>query len=94
LFGCYITFPYLTIKNISPSKTGDAPQMGTLSQKGLVVFAAKSWYDLDLQGSDPNVACDTLSQYGDHFSEIVLKSDFKSGSYGPDIICCKDMLSP
>jgi hypothetical protein len=31
----------------------------------------------DLQGSDPNVEGDTSSQYGDHFCEIVVKSDFK-----------------
>ena len=30
-------------------------------------FAARWCYDLDLQGSDPNVARDTLSQYGNHF---------------------------
>ena len=29
--------------------------------------------DLDLQGRDPNVACDTMSQNGDHICEIVLK---------------------
>jgi len=37
------------------------------------VFAARSYFDLDLQGSNPNVACDTASQYGYHFCEIVLK---------------------
>jgi hypothetical protein len=42
--------------------------------------------DLDLQGSDPNVACDMSSHYGDHFCEIVLKSDLKYQSYGPDTI--------
>ena len=30
-------------------------------------FAAMSCCDLDLQGSDPNFACDKSSQYGDHF---------------------------
>ena len=40
-------------------------------------FAARSCCDLDLQGSDPNVARDTPSQYGDHFCEIFSKSDFK-----------------
>jgi len=40
-------------------------------------FAARSCCDLDLQGSDPNVARNRSSQCGDHFSEIVLKSDFK-----------------
>jgi len=42
-------------------------------------FAAMSCCDLVLQGtcSDPNVARDTSSQYGDHFCEVVLKSDFK-----------------
>jgi len=35
-----------------------------------IVFAARSCCDLDLQGSDPNVACNTASQYGDHFCEI------------------------
>ena len=39
-------------------------------------FAARSCCDVDLQGSDPNHAHDT-SQYGDHFCEIVLKSNFK-----------------
>jgi hypothetical protein len=48
-------------------------------------FASRSYCDHDLQGSDPNVARYTSSQYGDHFSEIVLKSDFKK-SYGPDTI--------
>ena len=41
------------------------------------VFAARSCCDLDLQGSDPNLAHDIATQYGDHFCEIVLKSDFK-----------------
>ena len=40
-------------------------------------FAARSCFDLDLQGSDPNVAHDMSPQYGDHFCEIVLKSYFK-----------------
>ena len=40
-------------------------------------FAARSCCDLDLQGSDPNVAHDTSSQYGDYLCEIVSKSDFK-----------------
>jgi hypothetical protein len=33
--------------------------------------------ELDLQGSDPNVACQTTIQYGDHLCEIVVKSDLK-----------------
>jgi len=33
--------------------------------------------DMLKQGSDPNVAHDMSSQYGDHYFEIVLKSDFK-----------------
>ena len=40
-------------------------------------FAARSCCDLDLQGSNPNVAPDTAPQYGDHFCKIVLKWDFK-----------------
>jgi hypothetical protein len=36
----------------------------------------RSCCDLDLQNSDPNVARDTSSQYGDDFCEIVVKSDF------------------
>jgi len=40
-------------------------------------FAARSCCDLDLQGSDENVARNMSSQYGDHFSENILKSDFK-----------------
>jgi len=46
-------------------------------------FATRSCCDLDIQGSYPNLACDTSSHYGDHICEIVLKSDFKSRSYGP-----------
>ena len=34
-------------------------------------------HSTDLQGSNRNVAFDTSSQYGDHFCEIVLKSNFK-----------------
>jgi hypothetical protein len=37
----------------------------------------RSCCDLDLQGSDSNVVRDKSSQYGDHFCEIVVKSDFK-----------------
>jgi len=37
----------------------------------------RSCCDLDLQGSSPNVAPDMFSQNGDHFCEIVSKSDFK-----------------
>ena len=40
-------------------------------------LAARSCCDLDLQGSNQNVARDMSSQYGDHFCEIVVKSDFK-----------------
>jgi len=40
-------------------------------------FTARSCCDLDLQGIDPNVASDMSSQYGDHFCETVVKSDFK-----------------
>ena len=40
-------------------------------------FATRLRCDLDLQGSDPNVARDTSSQYGDYFCELVSKSDFK-----------------
>jgi len=47
-------------------------------------FAARSCCDLDLQGSDPNVARDTSSQYGDHFCEIFSKADFKKQCYGSD----------
>jgi len=52
-------------------------------------FAARSSCDLDLQGSNPNVARDTLSQYGDHSCEIVVKFDFKSQSHGPETILLK-----
>ena len=44
---------------------------------GQTDFAARSCCDIDLQGSDQNLACDMSSQYGDHFCEIVLKSNFK-----------------
>ena len=40
-------------------------------------YAARSCCDLDLQGSDPNLARDKSSQYGDHCCEIVVKSDLK-----------------
>jgi len=49
-------------------------------------FAARSCCDLDLQGSDPIGARHTWPQYGDHFCEIVSKSDFKKQSYRPDTI--------
>jgi len=42
--------------------------------------------DLGLQGINPDVARDTLSQYCDHFCEIVVNIDFKSQSYGPETI--------
>jgi len=47
---------------------------------------ARSCCDLDLQGSDPNVARDTSSPYGDHFCEIFSKFNFKKQSYWPDTI--------
>jgi len=40
-------------------------------------FAARSCCDLDLQDSDQNFARDMSSHKGDHFCEIVVKSDFK-----------------
>ena len=40
-------------------------------------FAAMSCCDLHLQGIDTKVVCDISSQYGDHFCERVLRSDFK-----------------
>jgi len=49
-------------------------------------FAARSCCDLELQGSDPNIARDTSSQYDDHFCEIFSKSDFKKQSNWPDTI--------
>jgi len=51
----------------------------TLNNKvmGQTHFDAKSYCDLDLQGIDPNIVCNTLSQYGCHFCEIVVKSNYK-----------------
>jgi len=49
-------------------------------------FAARSCCDLDLQGSNPNVTRNMSFEYGDHFCEIVVKSDFKKQSYRPDAI--------
>ena len=49
-------------------------------------FAARSCCDLGLQGSNPNDARKTLSQYGDNYCKIVVKLDFKSKSYGPENI--------
>ena len=54
-------------------------------------FAARSCCELDLQGSDQTVGHDMSSHYGDHFCEIVVKSDFKYESYEPDFAarsCC------
>ena len=48
-------------------------------------FAARSCCDLHIQGSEPNFVRDTSSQYGDHFCDIVLKSDFKKQSNGTDM---------
>jgi hypothetical protein len=53
---------------------GDAPRMGTLSQGKVSCITIEVNFE---NGSDPNVAHDTLSQYGDYFCEIVVKSDFK-----------------
>jgi len=36
-------------------------------------LAARPCCDLDIKGSDPNVACDTATLYGDHFCKVVLK---------------------
>jgi hypothetical protein len=36
--------------------------------------------------NNPNIVHNTLSQYGDHFCEIVVKSDFKKRSNVPDMI--------
>jgi len=47
-------------------------------------FAARSHCDLDLQARDPNLARDTSWQHGGYFCKIILKSDFKIQSYGPD----------
>jgi len=47
--------------------------------------STRSCCDLDLQGSDLNVARDTLSRYVDHICEKVLKSNFKLWSYGADL---------
>jgi len=52
-------------------------------------FAARSCCDLGLQGSNPNVARDKLSQYGDHLCKKVVKVDLKSQSYGPETILLK-----
>ena len=49
-------------------------------------FDERSCCDLDSQGSDPNVARDTSSQYDNHSYEIVVKFDFKSQRYGPTTI--------
>ena len=52
-------------------------------------FAARSCCDLGLQGSNPNVARDKLSQYGNHLCEIVIKFDLKLQMYGPETILLK-----
>jgi len=40
------------------------------------------------------IACDTASQNGDHFSEIGLKWDFKEQSYAPDTILLQGHAVP
>ena len=59
--------------------TNDPLNELTLRNTGRTQFASQ--YELihshDLQGSNQNVARDTPSQYGDHYCEIVVKSDFK-----------------
>jgi len=79
----------MSIPNKSRSEPGYAPRIG-IGHKEVVV---KSDFKVlgqtrfcCLQGSNPNVARDTLSKYGDQSCEIVVKSDFKSQSYGPDTI--------
>jgi len=52
-------------------------------------FAARSCCDLGLQGSNPNIARDTLFQHGDQSCEIVVNFDFKSQSYEPETILLK-----
>ena len=64
-------------------------------------FATRSCCDLGLQGSNPNVTCDTLSQYGDHSCNIRLQiiklwagnyfaersyCDFKFQSSNPNVV--------
>jgi hypothetical protein len=55
-------------------------------------FAARSCCDLDIQGSDPDVACDTSSQYGDHFCEIFLNPTSNYKVMDRTRFCCKVML--
>jgi len=52
-------------------------------------FDAMSCYDLGLHSSNPNIARDPLSQYGDHSGKIVVKFDFKSQSYVAETILLK-----
>jgi len=53
---------------------------------GRTQFAARSGCDLGLLGSNLNNVRDMSSQYGDHLCKIVLKSDFKTQSYGQNMI--------
>jgi len=52
-------------------------------------FHERSCCDLDLQGSDPNVARDTSCQYCDQLCKMIVKSDFELQSYGPATILLK-----
>jgi len=48
-----------------------------LERNSAYIDSCLTLHSTDLQGSNPNVAFDTSSQYGDHFCEIVVKSKFK-----------------
>jgi len=67
IFGLYLRYEHLNALSFKVS----APEFPIQDH-----LAARSCCDLDLQDSNLNLACDT-SQYGDHFCDIVLKSDFK-----------------
>jgi len=55
-------------------------------------FAAKSCWDLDLHGSDPNVAHGMSSHYGDQFYEIVENPTSNNEVMGRTRFFCKVML--
>ena len=55
-------------------------------------FAARSCCDLDFQGIDLNVVRDTLSQYRDHFCEIVVKAKTNNKVMVRTRFCCKVMM--
>jgi hypothetical protein len=61
-----------------PVEPGDAPGIGFGHRKVYLLYCQSYVTDkVQSEKNNPNVACNMSSQYGDHFCEIVIKSNFK-----------------